>query len=100
MRKQYTAEFKAQVVREVLREEKTIGQVASEYGVHPSQVIQWRDRVLTGMPELLSRKGEEKRAATNGAHEKQVHELYAEIGKLTTQLTWLKKKAGYLDQSK
>jgi putative transposase len=74
-----------------LREEKTIGQVASEYGVHPSQVIQWRDRVLSGMPELLSRKGEEKRAATNGAHEKQVHELYAEIGKLTTQLTWLKK---------
>lgn len=100
MRKHYTAEFKAQVVREVLREEKTIGQVASEYGVHPSQVIQWRDRVLAGMAELLSRKGEEKRAATNGAHEKQVHELYAEIGKLTTQLAWLKKKAGYLDQSK
>jgi transposase-like protein len=100
MRKQYTAEFKAQVVREVLREEKTIGQVASEYGVHPSQVIQWRDKVLAGLPELLSRKGEEKRAATKGAHEKQVHELYAEIGKLTTQLTWLKKKAGYLDQPK
>ena len=100
MRKQYTAEFKAQVVREVLREEKTVGQVASEYGVHPSQVIQWRDKVLVGLPELLSRKGEEKRAATNGAHEKQVHELYAEIGKLTTQLTWLKKKAGYLDPAK
>lgn len=92
MRKQYTAEFKAQVVREVLREEKTIGQVASEYGVHPSQVIQWRDKVLAGLPELLSRKGEEKRAATGAAHEKEVHELYAEIGKLTTQLTWLKKK--------
>jgi putative transposase len=91
MRKQYTAEFKAQVVREVLREEKTIGQVASEYGVHSSQVIQWRDKVLVGLPELLSRKGEEKRAATNGDHEKQVYELYAEIGKLTTQLTWLKK---------
>jgi transposase-like protein len=100
MRKQYTAEFKAQVVREVLREEKTIGQVASEYGVHPSQVIQWRDKVLAGLPELLSRKGEEKRAATGAAHEKEVHELYAEIGKLTTQLTWLKKKAGHLNQSK
>jgi transposase-like protein len=31
MRKHYTAEFKAQVIREVLREEKTVGQVASEY---------------------------------------------------------------------
>lgn len=99
MRKHYTAEFKAQVVREVLREEKTLGQVASEYGVHPHQVAQWRDKVLAGLPELLSRKGEEKRSATDAAHDKQVHELYAEIGKLTTQLTWLKKKAGYLDQS-
>jgi putative transposase len=107
MRKQYTVEFKAQVVREVLREEKTIGQVASAlrsgyqrvWG-HASQVSQWRDKVLAGMPELLSRKGEEKRAATDAAHDKQVHELYAEIGKLTTQVTWLKKKAGYLDQSK
>lgn len=98
MRKHYTAEFKAQVVREVLREEKTVGQVASEYGVHPTQVIQWRDRVLAGMPELLSRKGEEKRAETEAAYEKQTHELYAEIGKLTTELGWLKKKAGQFGQ--
>ncbi len=100
MRKHYTAEFKAQVVREVLREEKTIGQVASEYGVHPSQVIQWRDRVLAGMPELLSRKGDGQGAVTAAVHEKQVHELYAEIGELTTELAWLKKKAGYLDPAK
>jgi len=100
MRKQYTAELKAQVVREVLREEKTLGQVASEYGVHPHQVAQWRDKVLAGLPELLSRKGEDKRAAQATTHEKQVHELYAEIGRLTTELAWLKKKAGYLDQPK
>ena len=100
MRKHYTAEFKAQVVREALREEKTVGQVASEYEVHPTQVTQWRDRVLAGLPELLSRKGEEKRAATEASHEKQVHELYAEIGKLTTELGWLKKKAGQLGQPK
>jgi putative transposase len=100
MRKHYSAEFKAQVVREVLREEKTLGQVAGEYGVHPNQVAQWRDRVLAGLPELLSRKGESKRAAEEAAREKQVHELYAEIGRLTTELGWLKKKAGYLDQPK
>jgi transposase-like protein len=38
MRKQYSATFKAQVVQEVLREDKTIAQVASEYGVHPTQI--------------------------------------------------------------
>lgn len=37
MRKQYSAEFKAQVVKEVLREEKTLNEIASGYGVHPNQ---------------------------------------------------------------
>lgn len=100
MRKQHTAEFKARVVREVLREEKTIAQIASEYEVHPNQVRQWRDRALAALPGVFSRNGQKDQAAKDAAHEQQVHELYAEIGKLTTQLTWLKKKAGYLDQPK
>lgn len=100
MRKQYTAEFKARVVREVLREEKTIAQIASEYEVHPNQVRQWRDKALAALPGVFSRKGEKAQAAKDAAHEKQVYELYAEIGKLSTQLTWLKKKAGYLDHQR
>lgn len=52
MRKQYSADYKAQVVREVLREEKTLGQIASEYGVHSNQIAQWQDRVISEMPEL------------------------------------------------
>jgi len=100
MRKQYTAEFKARVVREVLREEKTIAQMASEYEVHPNQVRQWRDKALAALPGVFSRKEEKSQAAKDAAHEKQVHELYAEIGKLSTQLAWLKKKAGYLGYQK
>jgi len=100
MRKQYTAEFKAKVVREVLREEKTLGEIASQVGVHPNQVRQWRDKVLVALPEVFSRKGEDEVAAKDAAHEQQVHELYAEIGRLTTQLTWLEKKSGYLNHAK
>jgi transposase-like protein len=100
MRKQYTAEFKARVVREVLREEKTIAQIASQYEVHANQVRQWRDRALAALPGVFSRNGQEDQAAKDAAHEQQVHELYAEIGKLSTQLAWLKKKAGYLDHPK
>jgi hypothetical protein len=43
------------------------------------------------MPDLLSRKEEEKQAAMEAACGKQAHELYAEIGKLTTELGWLRK---------
>jgi len=37
-RKQYSADFKAKVVKEMLREEKTVGQLAAEYGVHSNML--------------------------------------------------------------
>lgn len=93
MRKHYTATFKAQVVQEILKEDKTVAQIASEYSVHPSQLNTWKAIALKGLPILFSR---EQKAADNDrqAHEKQVNELYAEIGRLTTQLAWVKKKVG------
>jgi putative transposase len=93
MRKTYSAEFKARVVRDVLREDKTLSQVASAHGVHPNLVAQWRDQALAGLPGLFSNKVAQEQAAKEAAHAKQLEELYAEIGRLTTQLAWLKKKA-------
>lgn len=93
MRKTYSAEFKARVVRDVLREDKTLNQVASAHGVHPNLAAQWRDQALAGLPGLFARKTEQEWAAKAAAYEKQLNELYAEIGRLTTQLAWLKKKA-------
>ena len=93
MRKQYSATFKAQIVQEVLREEKTIAQIASEHGVHPTQIGDWKAAALKGLPALFE-KGQSELAAVRVAHEKQVNELYAEIGRLTTQVAWLKKKCG------
>ena len=40
MRNSYNPEFKAKIVREVLREDKTLSQVAAAYGVHPNLVAQ------------------------------------------------------------
>jgi transposase-like protein len=96
MRKTYRPEFKARVVREVLREDKTLSQIASAYGLHPNQVSQWRDQALGGMASLFSRKQEQDGQAEAKAHEEEKQRLYAEIGRLTTELSWLKKKAGKL----
>ena len=96
MRNSYSPEFKAKVVREVLREDKTLSQVAAAHGVHPTQVSQWRDQALSGMAGLFSRAKESDWAAKEAAQEQEKQELYAEIGRLTTQLSWLKKKAGKL----
>jgi transposase-like protein len=96
MRNSYSPEFKAKVVREVLREDGTLSQVAAAHGVHPNLVGQWRDQALTGMASVFSRTKETDWAAKEAAHEQEKQDLYAEIGRLTTQLSWLKKKAGKL----
>ncbi len=90
MRKQYTAAFKAKVVQELLKEEKTLAQIASEYEVHPTQLKNWRAVALEGLPGLFEK--QDSTATLQTAHEQQLTDLYAEIGKLTTQVTWLKKK--------
>jgi transposase-like protein len=96
MRNSYSPEFKAKVVQEVLREEKTLSQVAAAHGIHPNLVAQWRDQALAGLSSLFSRAKETDWVAKEAAHEQEKQELYAEIGRLTTQLSWLKKKAGKL----
>ena len=90
MRKQYSAAFKARVVQELLKEEKTLAQIASEYEVHPTQLKSWRVVALAGLPGLFEK--QESTAELKRVHEQELSELYAEIGKLSTQVTWLKKK--------
>lgn len=93
MRKKYIAKQKAQIVLEMLKEERPIAQIASQYGIHPNQLYKWKAQALDGLPRLFEdgRKTEKDLKAT---HEQQVEELYAQIGRLNTQLTWLKKKSG------
>jgi transposase-like protein len=98
LRNHYTPEYKANIVREILREEKSVAQIAAEHGIHPHQLYQWRDQALAALPTIFSGQGAKEQAAREEAHSKQVHELYAHIGRLTTQLAWLKKKAGELDE--
>jgi transposase len=92
MRKRHTPEFKTKIVLETLREEKPINQIASENEVHPNMVSAWKSNAVKAMPTLFER--ENKEQADKEAHEKQLEVLYAQIGKLTTQVTWLKKKSG------
>jgi putative transposase len=90
-RKQYTAEFKAKVVKEMLREEKTIGQLAAQYEVHSNMLYRWREQALAGLPGLFSDQSARELAAKEAQWQQEREALYAEIGRLTTQVTWLEK---------
>ena len=90
MRKRYSTKKKAQIVLEILKEERSIAQIASEYGIHPNQLYKWKAQTLERLPNLFE--DEHKTEKTmQAAHEHELNELYAEIGRLTTQLNWIKK---------
>jgi transposase-like protein len=96
IRKTYTAEFKAKVVREILKEEKSLSQIASEYGTHTNVISRWRDQAIAALPGVFNEQSAKEQAEKEAVWEKEREGLYAEIGKLTTQLTWLKKKCSHV----
>jgi transposase-like protein len=90
MKKSYTATFKARVVLELLKETKTLSQLAAEHGVHHNLLRAWRDQALKELPAVFEKR--DSLADAQAAHAKQLEELYAEIGRLTTHVNFLKKK--------
>jgi putative transposase len=90
MKKRYTAAMKAKIVTELLKEEKTLAQLSSEFEVSSKQLSRWKNQVLTEMPRLF----ENSAAQSQAKYETKINELYTEIGRLTTQVNWLKKKSG------
>jgi len=89
MRKQYEASFKAKVAFEAAKGEKTIAQLAGEYGVHPNQIGRWKAELLEKLPDLFS----DRRKRVDKDREETEAELYRQIGQLKVELDWLKKKS-------
>jgi transposase-like protein len=92
MRRHHDAAFKARVALETIKGEKTIAQIASEYGVHPNQIRQWRQKLLEELPQLFS---DRRQRAEQDGEELQA-ELYRQIGQLKVEVEWLKKKSQQL----
>lgn len=91
-RKQHSAAFKAKVVLEALREAKTLAQIASDHQIHPNLAAKWKQEAVAELAVVFARKSSQAKAQE--VQERKVAQLYEEIGRLTTQVSWLKKKSG------
>jgi transposase-like protein len=89
-RRQHSGEFKAKVALEAIRGERTLNELAAEYGVHPVQITQWKKVALEELPKLFS----SRRGAKQKDEEALRAALYQQIGQLKVELDWLKKKVG------
>jgi transposase-like protein len=87
-RKRYSAQFKAKVALEAIKGQKTANEIASEYGVHSTQIAQWKKQVLDELPHLFSSRAADKQKS----EEALIASLYQQIGQLKVERDWLQKK--------
>ena len=88
-RRNHNAAFKAKVALAAIKGNKTVAQLASLYKVHPTQIAQWKKQLLESMPQIFYCRGQ-----NNQQNQEQLTaQLYQQIGQLTVELDWLKKKS-------
>jgi len=86
----FTSSFKAKVGCEALRENKSINEIASETGTHPTQINQWKKVIIQESPTLFERKNSNSKNQNNV----DTDELQRLVGEQAIQLSWYKKKFG------
>jgi transposase len=88
-RKSHAAAFKAQVALAAVKGDKTFSELASLHSVHPTMIHAWKKQLLDNAEELFQNGVK----TSNAEHEALQAQLYEQIGRLKTELDWLKKKA-------
>ena len=91
-RKKHSKELKASIALDAIKGQKTISELASEYGVHANQIGRWKKQLLDAAPDIFTR-GKDKEAEKK---EVERDRLYKKVGQLQIEVDWLKKKTGYL----
>ena len=89
MRRRFEAPFKARVALAALKDDKTLSELASEFGVHGNLISQWKRRLLSNVTRVF----DEPQDESQHDHQGMVEELHRQIGQLHVELDWLKKKA-------
>jgi transposase len=90
-RKKHNAGFKAKVALAAIRGDRTIAELASEFGVHPNQIYNWKKQLLDGAASVFEGGGA---AAEGAASEVQIDVLYRQIGQLKVENDFLARRLG------
>ena len=84
-RKNHSADFKARVALEAIREELTLSKLAKKYGVHANQISTWKRAAIENMAATFTKRG----AAPEGVSAAEVETLHSKIGHLVVERDFL-----------
>lgn len=93
-RRKYSAEFKAQVVLEMLTEQKSAAQASREYGIKDSVLSRWKQEFIERSPSLF------ENGSAQDNREERIAELEQMVGRLATELEMSKKVSRFLDSKR
>ena len=85
-RKNHSAEFKARVALDAIREELTLTELAKEHGVHSGQSSTWKRAALDNMVSAFTKRGSDPRPEISMA---EVEKLHSKIGQLVVERDFL-----------
>ena len=91
IRKTHPLQTKIKVAIEAIKGEKTTSEITSKYGIHTTQINNWKKQALEQIPNAFSRK--KKKQKEN--QQKLIDELYRQIGQLKVENDFLKKNIEY-----
>jgi transposase len=89
VRRRHTAEFKAKVAVEAIRQQKTANELTTDYGIHATQINTWKQQAMGAILEAFSSKRVKEQENQQG----EIDELHRQIGQLIAERDWLKKKS-------
>lgn len=89
-RRKFSAEFKAKVVIEALKERSSLEEIARKYEIHPNQIGIWKKEFLANAAMVFA--SDEKKSADKNQQEALLDKLYSQIGQQKVEIDWLKKK--------